>query len=142
MLQLVDRVEPPQLRRLRASLPGVKLVQVIHVRDDSSLAEALEVAPLVDALLLDSGNPAAAVKELGGTGRVHDWEVSARIRQSVAKPVFLAGGLTALNVAQAIAVVRPFGLDLCTGVRENGGLSASRLRAFVAAVGGASRPTA
>lgn len=91
---------------------------------------------MVDALLLDSGNPAAAVKELGGTGRVHDWAVSAQITSSMTKPVFLAGGLKTENVREAIAAVRPFGLDICTGVRANGRLSPSKLRAFAAAVQG------
>jgi phosphoribosylanthranilate isomerase len=57
--------------------------------------EAVAVAPRVDALLLDSGNPALAVKELGGTGRRHDWALSRRIREAVPVPVFLAGGLRA-----------------------------------------------
>ncbi len=134
VLQLVDHVPPAELRRLRARLPAIKLVQVIHVRDVAALDEAREVAPLVDALLLDSGNPSLAVKELGGTGRVHDWEVSARICAEAGKPVFLAGGLTPANVVEAIERVRPFGLDLCTGVREHGTLNAGKLGAFVAAV--------
>ena len=134
VLQLVDRVEAAELRSLRSMLPGIRLVQVIHVCDEASVAEAREVAPLVDALLLDSGNQSLAVKELGGTGRIHDWVLSARIRESVAKPVFLAGGLNAANVGQAIAMVRPFGVDLCTGVRDSGALSARKLAAFMAAV--------
>ena len=137
VLQLVDHVEHGELRRLRTRLPGVKLVQVIHVRDANSLDEALAAAPLVDALLLDSGNPSLAVKELGGTGRVHDWQVSARIRAAAGKPVFLAGGLHAGNVAEAVAMVRPFGLDICSGVRSQGALDPARLAAFVAAAGAA-----
>ena len=134
MLQLVDRVAAAELRKLRRALQGIKLVQVIHVGDDSALDEALAMAPLVDALLLDSGNQSLAVKELGGTGRVHNWQVSARIRAAVDKPVFLAGGLKAANVVQAIATVRPFGVDLCSGVREAGALDARKLAAFVSAV--------
>ena len=129
VLQLVDRVEAAELRALRKKLPGIRIVQVIHVCDESCVEEARAVAPLVDALLLDSGNQSLAVKELGGTGRVHDWQLSARIRESVAKPVFLAGGLSAANVAQAVAIVRPFGVDLCTGVREAGSLSSPKLEA-------------
>lgn len=140
VLQLVDRVEAGEMRKLRAKLPGIRIVQVIHVRDDASVDEARAAAPLADMLLLDSGNHSLAVKELGGTGRIHDWELSARIRAAVAKPVFLAGGLTAANVAQAIARVRPFGVDLCTGVREAGALSAAKLRAFMAAVRAGASP--
>lgn len=134
VIQLVDHLPEVELRSLRAKVPGVKLVQVIHVCDDSAFDEALAVAPLVDALLLDSGNPSLAVKELGGTGRVHNWEVSARIRAASATPVFLAGGLNAGNVAQAIATVRPFAVDICSGVRTAGALDPAKLAAFVRAV--------
>jgi len=132
-LQLVDHVPHDHLRRLRAALPATKLVQVIHVRDESALAEARAAAPFVDALLLDSGNQKLAVKELGGTGRTHDWRLSRRIRDAVEVPVLLAGGLHAGNAATAITTVRPFALDVCTGVRANGALSAERLAAFVSA---------
>ncbi len=134
-LQLVDHVPPAELRRLRTLCPGVALVQVIHVTGEASVAEALAAAPLVDALLLDSGNPALAVKQLGGTGRTHDWALSRRIRDAVHPlPLWLAGGLRVHNVAEAIAAVRPHGLDLCTGVRRNGQLDAGLLAGFMAAV--------
>lgn len=133
-IQLVDTVAEVELLRLRRSLPGVKLVQVIHVAGEDALGEARAVAHLVDALLLDSGNQKLAVKELGGTGRTHDWVVSRRICETVDKPVFLAGGLNASNVAQAISAVRPFGLDLCSGVRTAGNLDRSKLQDFMAQV--------
>lgn len=138
-LQLVDAVAPDELRALRRMLPGVRLVQVIHVLDDASVAEACEAAPLVDALLLDSGNPRLAVKELGGTGRVHDWALSRAIVAASPVPVFLAGGLRADNVAEAVHHVRPFGLDVCSGVRTDGRLDAAKLAALVAAVQAADR---
>ncbi len=134
-LQLVDHVPLGDLRRLRALRPGVELVQVIHVTGVESLARALSVAPHVDALLLDSGNPALAVKELGGTGRTHDWSLSRRIRDAVwPLPLWLAGGLREHNVAQAIAAVQPHGLDLCNGVRTEDRLDAEKLAVFMAAV--------
>lgn len=133
-LQLVDHVPHAELRRLRAVLPGIRLVQVIHVADQGSVDEAAAVAPLVDAVLLDSGNPTLAVKQLGGTGRVHDWALSARIRERIGVPLFLAGGLRPENVAQAVATVRPFGLDICSGVRSGGRLDAAKLQRFVAAL--------
>lgn len=134
-LQLVDHVPFDELRRLRDRCPGVELVQVIHVGSDASLAQALAVAPLVDALLLDSGNPALAVKQLGGTGRTHDWGLSRRIRDAVwPLPLWLAGGLRSHNVAAAMAAVRPHGIDLCTGVRSAGRLDATKLAAFMVAV--------
>ena len=137
-LQLVDQVPHTELRRLRVLCPGVELVQVIHVTGEASVDEAVAVAPLVDAVLLDSGNPALQVKQLGGTGRTHDWRLSRRIRDAIHPlPLWLAGGLRDHNVAAAIAAVRPDGLDLCTGVRRDGRLDAERLAAVVAAVRGA-----
>ena len=133
-LQLCDAVTPDVYRQVRGELPGIALVQVIHVTGPESVDEAVAVAPHVDAILLDSGNPRLAVKELGGTGRTHDWTLSRRIRESVSVPVFLAGGLTAANVAAAIAAVQPFGLDVCSGVRTNDHLDREKLRAFFDAV--------
>ena len=133
-IQLVDQVPEAELRLLRSALPGVRLVQVIHVADEASVAEAQAVAPLVDALLLDSGNQKLAVKELGGTGRTHDWRLSRRIRNQVACPVYLAGGLNVANVGAAIDAVQPFGLDLCSGVRTEGRLDPLKLQAFFAAI--------
>lgn len=134
-LQLVDAFPVDGYTKLRRALPGVRIVQVIHVLDDASVAAAQSAAPHVDALLLDSGNPGLAVKELGGTGRTHNWELSRQIVASVARPVFLAGGLHAGNVAAAIRAVQPFGVDVCSGVRTGGALDSARLAAFVQAAG-------
>ncbi len=136
-LQIVDRLTVGSHRDLRAALPGIGLVQVIHVTGPESVDEALAVAPEVDALLLDSGNPTLAVKELGGTGRRHDWRLSREIRERSGVPVFLAGGLRPENVAEAIAEVAPFGLDLCSGVRTDGALDERKLERFFAAVAAA-----
>lgn len=133
-LQLVDRLPDGAYGVLRRALPGVRLVQVIHVEGPGAVAEARAVAGEVHAILLDSGRPNAAVPELGGTGRVHDWMVSRRVVEAVDVPVFLAGGLRAGNVAEAVAVVGPFGVDVCSGVRTNGRLDAGKLEAFVRAL--------
>jgi phosphoribosylanthranilate isomerase len=133
-LQLVDSVGTDVYARLRDSLPGISIVQVIHVRNDDSVRGAVAIAPNVDALLLDSGNPSLSTKELGGTGRVHDWALSARIRESVDVPVVLAGGLNSENVDKAIRRVAPFGVDACSGLRTNGELDESKLTAFMLAV--------
>lgn len=133
-LQLVDALPRGSLRALRAILPGVKLVQVIHVTGPESLDQALEVAPEVDAVLLDSGNPTLPVKELGGTGRQHDWSVSRRIRERLSIPVFLAGGLKPENIAEALRTVGPFGVDVCSGLRTDGALDPRKLERFMDAV--------
>jgi phosphoribosylanthranilate isomerase len=131
-LQFVDSMAPAELEKLRVRLPGIRLVQVIHVDGEQSIDEARMIAPFVDALLLDSGNQKLAIKELGGTGRVHDWRISRRIRDAVDVPLFLAGGLNAGNVAAAVAAVQPHGVDVCSGVRTEGKLDAAKLRDFVA----------
>jgi phosphoribosylanthranilate isomerase len=138
VLQLCDEPEPGVRTRLRRILPGVKVVQVIHVRDQRSIDEARAAACEADAILLDSGRPDLPVKELGGTGRVHDWETSRAIREAVRVPVWLAGGLHPENVAQAIATVRPFGVDLCSGIRVAGRLDEMLLASFMRAVASAS----
>ena len=134
-IQMVDALEERAYKIIKQQLPAIKLVQVIHVVDDSSVDEALEIAEEVDALLLDSGNPKLAVKELGGTGRVHNWQLSRKIVEQSKVPVFLAGGLHAGNVLQAIETVQPYGLDLCSGVRINGNLDPVKLEAFFKAAG-------
>lgn len=131
-LQLCDHVSAECLRELRSALPGIALVQVIHVTGEESLAEAVAVADKVNALLLDSGNQKLAVKELGGTGRTHDWRLSRAIVETVKLPVFLAGGLNPDNVAAAMAQVRPYGLDICSGVRTDGKLHQQKLEQFIA----------
>jgi phosphoribosylanthranilate isomerase len=134
-IQLCDRVKDhADYARLHAALPGIALVQVIHVGGEESVREALAVSPHVDAILLDSGNQSLAVKELGGTGRVHDWALSERIVKSVPRPVYLAGGLNPDNVARAILQVRPFGVDVCSGLRTDGKLDEQKLAAFARAV--------
>lgn len=133
-IQLVDSLDVAELQKLRSSLPGVKLVQVIHVLGQQSVLEAKQRAKHVDALLLDSGNPDLAIKELGGTGRVHNWRISRVIRDSVNVPLFLAGGLNSANVTEAVNIVRPFGIDLCSSIRSNGHLDSEKLRQFVQAI--------
>jgi len=133
-LQLVDAVAPGTHAALREALPGVAIVQVIHVSGQESVDEAIGAARHVDAILLDSGNPGLATKELGGTGRTHDWDLSRQIRDAVDRPVYLAGGLSADNVDLAIRAVRPFGVDVCSGVRTDGRLDPERLARFVQAV--------
>jgi len=133
-VQLVDRVEPSVHAHIRRALPAVRIVQVVHVSGPESIDEARALAPEVDLILLDSGNPNLPVKELGGTGRAHDWSLSRRIVESCGRPVFLAGGIRPHNVAEALSSVRPHGIDLCSGVRSDGALDATKLRALRAAM--------
>ena len=133
-IQLCDALPPGSYARLREALPTIRLVQVVHVTGDASYDEAMAAARDVDALLLDSGNPALRVKELGGTGRVHDWSISSRICANAGVPVFLAGGLRPENVSEALAITGASGVDICSGVRTDGRLDPEKLARFVGAV--------
>jgi phosphoribosylanthranilate isomerase len=133
-LQICDRLTAGTYADLRRALPGIAIVQVIHVVGPESVDEAAQVAHQVDAILLDSGNPALATKELGGTGRRHDWQISRKIRQQVPVPLFLAGGLNAGNVREAIDELVPFAVDVCSGVRSGGKLDEQKLAVFFRAL--------
>jgi phosphoribosylanthranilate isomerase len=134
-IQIVDELPERDYGNIRAVAANIKLVQVIHVVDERSVDEACELVEFVDAILLDSGNPKLAVKELGGTGRRHDWKLSRKIVEACCKPVFLAGGLNSENVREAMDTVQPFGLDVCSGVRTEGKLDRRKLESFFASVG-------
>jgi phosphoribosylanthranilate isomerase len=133
-IQLVDELPAQDYATIKEAIPAIKLVQVIHVIDEGSVEEAIKVAEHADAILLDSGNPKLAIKELGGTGRVHNWNLSRKIKESISIPIFLAGGLNAGNVKQAIDEVDPYGVDVCSGVRTDGKLDENKLKAFVESV--------
>jgi phosphoribosylanthranilate isomerase len=133
-IQIVDSLSEGTHYQIKEALPGVKIVQVIHVIDDRSVDEAIGISEMVDAILLDSGNPNLKVKELGGTGRVHNWKLSRRITVNSKCPVFLAGGLNPENVRRAIEEVHPFAVDVCSGVRTDGRLDRLKLEKFVSEV--------
>lgn len=130
-IQIVDKLTKGSYKNLKNALPAVKIVQVIHVRDESSINEAIEISQEVDTLLLDSGNPNLEVKTLGGTGKTHNWNISKKIVEKVNIPVFLAGGLNPENAKEAFETVKPFGLDLCSGIRTDGKLDEKKLADFM-----------
>lgn len=131
-IQIVRHIAPKVHDDLRMRMPSVRRLQVIHVEGP----EALDLIPVygdrVDAFLLDSGKVSA--DQLGGTGRVHDWSISAEFVRRSPVPVFLAGGLTPENAAEAIRQVGPFGLDICSGLRTDDKLDHAKLTAFMTAV--------
>jgi len=131
VLQLVDSQDIYTYKKLKRELPKVELMQVIHVIDENSVQESLEISNYVDFILLDSGNPNLKTKELGGTGRTHNWEFSKQIVNEIEVPVFLAGGLKPKNVCEAIKTVKPFGVDLCSGLRIDSKLIEAKVKSFM-----------
>lgn len=134
-IQIVDSITAEDYKMIRAKYPDIHIVSVVHVLDQTSIAEAKHLEPFVDSILLDSGNPHAATKELGGTGRSHNWSISQEIVKAVDCRVYLAGGLKSTNVRSAIDKVKPFGVDVCSGVRTNGVLDQEKLESFIIAMG-------
>jgi phosphoribosylanthranilate isomerase len=131
VLQIVDSQETKTYRMLKKELPDVEIMQVIHVINDNSITEAIEISKYVDMLLLDSGNPNLETKELGGTGKTHNWQISRELVEQIDIPVFLAGGLNPDNVAEAVKTVNPFGVDVCSGLRTDGELDTMKVRKFI-----------
>ena len=133
-VQIVDELSEGKYEHIREALPKLKIVQVIHVMDEEAIEQALQLQEYVDYFLLDSGNPKAAIKTLGGTGNTHNWDISRELVKAVKVPIFLAGGLNAGNVSEAIQKVQPYGVDICSGVRTDGKLHKQKLADFIDAV--------
>ncbi len=138
-IQICDDLDPDGLDEVVRTLPGVDIIRVIHVHGEASIEEAEAVSPNVDGILLDSGSKGGSVVELGGTGRTHNWDVSRRIVEAVEAPVILAGGLNPGNVAEAISLVKPYAVDVCSGVRTGGSLDSDKLQSFMIQVRGSAR---
>jgi len=133
-VQIVDDLVDGNYSDIRKELPYIKIVQVLHVQNEQSIEDAKKLDGQVDAILLDSGNQNLEVKELGGTGKTHDWSISKKIVESVNVPVFLAGGINPINVKEAMNSVKPYGVDLCSSVRTNGCLDKNKLKEFFAQI--------
>ena len=122
ILQVHGRITVNELARLRGMLPDLVIIKSLVVRDgnDDSLQQTLRKAtPYVDAFITDTFDPTTGAS--GATGKCHDWQISARLVQLSERPVILAGGLHPDNVADAIQMVRPWGVDTHTGVESPDG---------------------
>lgn len=133
-LQLWDSLAPLDYVQLRMALPGVSIVQAIHVIDKSAVDEAIATARLADALVLDSSNPQVPFRWESQSGRIHDWKISREITDTVDCPVLLAGGLDPENIEYAVRTVRPYGVDVCSGVRTGDALDRRKVVAFFEAL--------
>lgn len=129
-LQLHGPFPTQEIPVLRVGLPHLKIIRAVHVTGPEAVAQARALARQVDALILDTYDPATG--RHGATGKTHDWTISRQIVDGVPVPVILAGGLTPDNVADAIAAVRPWGVDVHTGIeRPDGSRDLDHIRAFV-----------
>ncbi|MFL5494293.1 MAG: phosphoribosylanthranilate isomerase [Gemmatimonadales bacterium] len=134
LVQLHGDISSGELARLRQLEPGLTIIKslVVGLHPMPALERlVMELGPLVDGFLTDTYAPESGAA--GATGRTHDWALSRRLVQLSPRPVMLAGGLTPANVRPAIAVVRPAGVDVHTGVEDaSGRKDRAKLMAFVA----------
>ena len=133
-IQLHGESTPEEVSAIRDALPPcAKLVRAVHPEPQTAFFEYAEFVPFLDAFLIDTFNPKTG--QVGGTGLTGNWLRAARFVQESPIPVILAGGLTPLNVARAIERVRPYAVDVNTGVKTPADRteSAALCRAFVKA---------
>jgi len=127
-IQLHDAISEAEIEAIRRRLPWVRLIKAVGVKDGSAIDVARRFEPLVDAILVDTHTS----DRIGGTGITHDWSISRDIVRAVRCPVILAGGLTPENLANAVALVRPYGVDVNSGVEfPNGDKDPDREKAFI-----------
>ncbi|WP_214020414.1 phosphoribosylanthranilate isomerase [Methanoculleus sp.] len=125
-LQIQNTVEPSKIDVIRDSLPYLKIVKAVHVTGESAIKTGKLYEPYADALILDTRTK----EKIGGTGIPHDWNISAKIVANSAIPVILAGGLKPENVRGAIRKVRPYGVDVHTGIKKDGVRNPEKTLAF------------
>jgi phosphoribosylanthranilate isomerase len=114
IIQLHNDISLEEIGKIRIKLPKIKLTKSISVIDENSIGEAKKYEKYVDFILLDTKSG----KRKGGTGKVHNWDISRKIVKSVNKKVFLAGGLNPDNVLEAIKKVKPYAVDTNSGVKS------------------------
>ena len=136
-IQVHSEMPPEGLTWLKAQSASYRLRKSWHVLGPESLGYGDAYRGVADAFLLDSAN--VATGQVGGTGKTHDWSLSAEIvRRCAGVPVIVAGGLNPDNVADAVRQIRPAGVDVNSGTKSADGFKdAARMRAFVAAAKGA-----
>jgi phosphoribosylanthranilate isomerase len=132
-LQLHDHVLPQVVTRLRTLRPHLRILKAVHVTNE--IPSVQPWGELCDGLVFDTVN--LAEDRIGGTGKVHDWRLTRVAQGTIATPVILAGGLTPENVCQAVRAVRPWAVNVNSGVELNGMKSEQLVREFVNA---ANRP--
>lgn len=130
-LQIHDDADIGTVAKLKSALPWLRIIKAIHVKRSGVLGDPQVWAPLVDALIFDSID--AASGRIGGTGQTHDWTVTASVAADLPVPVILAGGLTPDNVGAAVRAVRPWAVNVNSGVEVDGQKSEALVQAFVTA---------
>ncbi len=115
-IQFHDKIDVSEIEKVRERFPSVKLITTIHVdRGFGPLKKLHQYDEVVDAIIVGSVN--LREDRIGGTGMTHDWSITRRIVNESLLPIILAGGLTPENVQDAIITVRPYAIDVNSGVK-------------------------
>ncbi len=104
-----------EIGKIRKALPKMKIIKAVHVTGEKAIDEAKKFEDYADYILLDSKSKG----KIGGTGKTHNWNISRKIVEKCKKPVILAGGLNPENVLDAVRIVKPFGVDVNSGVKSS-----------------------
>jgi phosphoribosylanthranilate isomerase len=127
-IQIHDYIPPKAVLHVKETLPYCKIIKAVHIINESEAVELMhDFETVSDALLLDS----RTADRLGGTGMVHDWNISKKIVSLSQVPVILAGGLTNTNVFDAVVKTRPFGVDVNSGVEVTGWKNYEKIKQFI-----------
>ena len=130
VIQLHSDIAEDEVEKIAKALPSVKLVRLIHISQDGEIVTDYKKMKYADFYLLDSFN--LKTNQVGGTGLTYDWYKSNELIKRLNKPTFLAGGLNSENVAEAIRIAKPYGVDVNSGCKnENGVKDAKKVKQFV-----------
>jgi len=129
-IQLHSYISESEVEIIRKELPDKKLLRLIHIGEDGKVLNDIKSIKYVDFYFTDSIN--TKTNQVGGTGLTHNQETDKMLVETLEKPVFIAGGLTPENVAEAIRVCKPYGVDVNSGCRaKDGSRDKEKVIAFV-----------
>jgi phosphoribosylanthranilate isomerase len=134
VIQINDSLSFEDMATLKNMVPA-RLVATVPA-SPGGLNHARQMTRVADALLIDSFEGG----KLGGTGTVHDWNLSSDLVRNVDVPLILAGGLDPENVAEAIEKVRPYAVDVSSGVETDGAKDPEKIKAFLKEVKSCHQP--
>jgi phosphoribosylanthranilate isomerase len=122
-IQLVGNTTPQEANYIKETLHGIKVIKSLPVLGYSCMDEVKKYMDIVDAIELDTID--IATNKFGGTGKTHNWDISKKIvlEYGYKMPIILAGGLHADNIEEALQTVKPFGVDVSSGINYQDGIN-------------------
>lgn len=129
-VQLHSDIDIQGIEKIKFNCPNVKIIKLVHVIDEKSMQQVDFFANSSDAILLDTINN--VTDQVGGTGKTHNWEIDRKIVEHTNAKIIIAGGLNPNNIKEAIHKIKPYGVDVNTGVQNKNGLKDyEKLKEFI-----------